>query len=168
MSIDEIVSKIASAKWFSQVGLFPAREGMQPIRNLAAWDRDTFAADTDAYHAGIAAQMDWLPTTRDQVDPFYGETLRSALVQAGPEAREKVMEVSKQVMKSLRAMENSKLTSGPNDFSEAAIGGAIYCSRMAAMEAVIGNPAVWNDLLELYSSGFWPCGRLPSGDIVVY
>lgn len=168
MNINEMISEIKKAKWFSEVGSYPGGGGKRPIRSLAAWDSNVFAEGIDAHHAEIAAQMDWLPTTRDQSDPFHGESLRNELQEAGPEAKAKVMEAYKQAMKSLGTVEASKLASGQNNFSEAATGAALYCSRMAAMEVVTGKPAIWCDLFEVYCAGYWPCGILPSGDVVVY
>lgn len=141
---------------------------MRPISGLAAWDSPVFPASTDTRHAEIAADMDWLPTNLDQDDPFNGNLLLDALQDAGAQTQALVMDVYKQTMKSLRTMNTSKLISGANDFSEAARGSALYCSRMAAIEAAIGKPAIWCTLLEIYVAGHWPCGRLPDGDIVIY
>ncbi|QWP78950.1 hypothetical protein J5226_11410 [Lysobacter sp. K5869] len=168
MNIEEIALKISAIRWFSNSGSFPGKAGMQPIGDLAAWDSSVFAAGIDTRHAKIAADMDWLPTNRDQDDPFNGNLLLDALRDADPQIQSLVMDIYKQTMESLRVMKASKLTSGANDFSEAARGSALYCSRMATIEAATGKPATWCDLLEIYSAGYWPCGLLPNGDIVVY
>lgn len=168
MNIENLVSKLARAKWFSANGTFSESGGKSPIRSLAAWDSSVFAESIDAYHAAIAAKMDWLPTSKDQVDPFYGDELRNKLHERGAEASAEVMKFYKQVMKSVRNIDGSKLVSGPNDFSEAAVGAALYCARMTAIEVVIGKPGVWGEIFDLYCAGYWPCGRLPDGAIIVY
>jgi len=168
MTLEEIALKISTIKWFSNVGAFPGRAGMQPISDLSAWSELIFAAGIDTRHAIIAADMDWLPTDRSQDDPFNGRVLFDALQEAEAQTQALVKDLYRQTTKSLRTMDSSKLTSGAHDFSEAARGGALYCSRMAAIETAIGKPARWLDLLEIYGAGHWPCGRLPNGDIVVY
>lgn len=166
--MEELFFKLSKIKWFSASGNFHEVVGRKPIRNLAAWDNDVFSKSIDAYHADIAAKMDWLPTSKDQVDPFNEDQLRNRLKEKGGEASGKVLEFCKIAMKSLRNVDRSKFISGPHDYSEAAIGGALYCSRMAVIEVVLEQPAIWNEIFDLYYVGYWPCGLLPGGDIVVY
>jgi hypothetical protein len=78
------------------------------------------------------------------------------------------MEAYKLAMKSLREFEKERLKSGPNDFSEVAKGAALYCVRMAAMESLTDKPGFWTELMYFYSEGYWPCGLLGDGALVVY
>lgn len=168
MNIDEIISDLNRVKWFSKVGKYHERGGEQSIRSLSAWDNINFAMGVDPHHANIAEKMDWLPSSRDGQDPFYGESLYNAIRDASPESKNVIMEVYRLTLVSLRNIDKSKLNSGHNDFSEAAVGAALYCSRMAAAEVVVTQSGVWCDLFNLYIEGYWPCGRMPNGEIVVY
>ena len=168
MNIDFIIFKIAEANWFSVVGTFRDKKGMQSITSLAAWDSDIFSENLNARDTRIAAQMDWLPSSKNQIDPFYGDLLIEKWNEVKPDFEDKVMEIYKKTLYSLRAADISKLTSGPHNYFEVAKGSALYCSRMAAIEIAIDHPSIWNELIDLYIEGYWPCGLLPNGDIVVY
>lgn len=168
MNIDFIIFKIAEANWFSAVGTFRDKKGMQSITSLAAWDSDIFSENLNARDTRIAAQMDWLPSSKNQIDPFYGDLLIEKWNEVKPDFEDKVMEIYKKTLYSLRAADISKLISGPHNYFEVAKGSALYCSRMAAIEIAIDHPSIWNELIDLYIEGYWPCGLLPNGDIVVY
>ncbi|NHZ45053.1 hypothetical protein [Massilia aquatica] len=79
-----------------------------------------------------------------------------------------ILDVCKQAWASLRFAESMKLRSGPNDFTQAAIGAALYRVRMAALEVMADKAGFWCTLLRLYRHGYWPCGVLPDKTIVVY
>lgn len=168
MKIDEVKEMVIHANWFALIGSYQAWQGKLSISHLHAWDSEVFDTTIDSEHVHIAKNMDWLPTSRDQDDPIYGAYLIQELKCIEPEARAKVMDVYKMAMRSLRNVHNVRLVSGPNNFTNAAIGAALYCSKMAAIEAVICKQGEWCDLLRFYSDGYWPCGRMPNGDIVVY
>lgn len=168
MKIDDVKTIVINANWFSSLGLYPAQQGKVRINDLHAWDSNAFSASVDPEHARISEMMDWLPTTKDQEDPIYGTFLLDEFKKVTPESRLQVMDLYKEALKSLRHVSREKLVSGSNDFTEAAIGAALYCSRMAAIEVAIGKQEIWCHLLGLYGEGHWPCGRMPNGDIVVY
>ena len=158
----------AGVNWFSQVGTYPGGAGRQAIQSLLAWDAEHVGAQVDARHAEIAVHMDWLPTGYDQDDPFLGGLLTQKLKGAGSTNQTQVMDACKQAMRALRQLDASGLVSGPHDYSQAARGAALYAVRMAAIETVLSMPGIWSQLLSLYLMGYWPCGRLPNGDVVVY
>ncbi|WP_133858909.1 hypothetical protein [Comamonas sp. JUb58] len=168
MNIDSLIFKIAEANWFSAVGAFGCKKGMQSITSLAAWDSDIFSGNLNTSDAIIAAQMDWLPSSKDQVDPFYGNLLIEKWGEVKLNFENNIMEIYRKTLHSLRMANNSKLTSGPHNYFEVAKGSALYCSRMAAIEIAIDHPSIWNELINLYIEGYWPCGLLPNGDVVVY
>ncbi|SJN58283.1 hypothetical protein VR7878_02755 [Vibrio ruber DSM 16370] len=168
MTYDELIEKLMNMNWFSNVGQFSrVDESKISLPNFSAWDSATFSPDLDEKLASIAANMDWLPTTRDQIDPVNGNKLKNELKNI-PNGKEMVMDAYKLAMKSLRNFDKSKFKSGSNDFSEAAKGSALYCVRMAAIESLICQPGFWSELLDLYSDGYWPCGVLHNKIIVVY
>ncbi len=159
-------SRIVAADWFSRLGSFREQPGRRAIANLSAWDAAVFAPDTDPRLAAIAAEMDWLPASKDEPDPFHADVLASRL-ERSDSAR--VLDVCRAAMKSLRgATRRDALRSGPHDYAGAAERAALHCVRMAAIETVLGTPGPWNEVLALYLAGHWPCGILPGGDLVVY
>lgn len=168
MKINEVKEMVKYANWFALLGSYQAQQGRLSISHLHAWDFDVFDASIDSKHMYIAENMDWLPTTRDQEDPIYGVDLIQAFKSFEPEVRAQVMDVYREAMKSLRNIHSIHLVSGSNNFTDAAIGAACYCSKMAAIETVIDKQGVWCDLLYFYNHGYWPCGVMPNGGIVIY
>ncbi|QSI29787.1 hypothetical protein GNX71_09410 [Variovorax sp. RKNM96] len=166
--MENLKEKIKSANWFAAIGTYPGGVGKRSIKNLHAWDETIFKVGLDQEHAAIAEEMDWLPSTKDEIDPFYGDSLRHALDLKNSNYKEDLKEVYSIALKSLRHIEESKLISGPHNYVEVAKGAALYCSRMAAVEVVVGRPGVWCDLLDIYCQGYWPCGRLKNGTLIVY
>ena len=168
-TLDALTSRIAAADWFSRLGAYRATEGRLALRDLSAWDGTSFTPDTDPSAQAIAQDMDWLPTSREQPDPFDTAGLPARDARVDQAACAQVLEVCRITLKSLRqSTARGGLRSGPNDFTVAAEGAALYCARKAAIEIVLGEPGPWTGLLDLYLAGHWPCGLMPSGDVVVY
>lgn len=168
MNIEEIRAAIIQANWFESVGQYTECDGRLALKDLSAWDSLTFASNIDSFHAKVASQMDWLPSSRDSQDPIHFKKLIEKLDRWGVQYREVSMEVYKVALQSLRSVDNQKLRSGPNDFTEAAKGAALYCVRMAALEALANEPGFWLTALQLYCAGYWPCGLMPGNKLVVY
>ena len=167
MKYDELIDQLNTINWFSKVGQFDGGERKIAIPDLTAWDSPEFSPNLDKNIAYIASNMDWLPTTRDQDDLINGDALKKAL-HSVPDGKNLVMSAYKLALKSLREFDKEKFKSGPNDFSEAAKGAALYCVRMTAMESLIGKPGFWSELFNFYSEGYWPCGMLDDGVLVIY
>jgi hypothetical protein len=167
MKINKFIRVLSAVNWFSKVGEFEEKQGMISIPNLEAWDSSEFRPGLDKKLAKIAAEMDWLPTTRDQIDPIYGDKLKLGL-RAIPEGSKQVLMAYKLAMSSLRNIDKRSFISGPNDFTEAAKGAALYAVRMAAIESLMDKPGFWTDIFNCYSKGYWPCGLINSRIVVVY
>lgn len=167
MKYDELIEKLNRINWFSKVGQFDGDERKTAIPSLAAWDSVEFSPELDKSIIRIVSNMDWLPTTRDQENPINGDALRKSLSSV-KDGKKLVMDAYKLAMRSLREFDKEKFKSGSNDFSEAAKGAALYCVRMAAMEALISKPGFWTELFDSYSEGYWPCGILNDGTVVIY
>ena len=139
--------------WFGALGSYRAQPGQLALAGLHAWD---------------SARMTWLPTSRDQPDPIHGEALLQLLKQNGAPWREQVMANYKLALQSLRAVRDQTISSGPHDFTPAAIGAALYCVRMASLEILADQRGFWCKALALYRDGHWPCGLLHDGALVVF
>jgi len=168
MSRDEIKLVIATSNWFSALGRYAGSKDRLSLADLHAWDQSIFTARTDKCEGAIAGNMEWLPSSRDQEDPIHGIELISLLEKTNPGYASTVLDLHKSALISLRAVPENSIMSGPNDFTQAAIGSALYCVRMAALESLANVPGFWCDVLKLYSDGFWPCGLMPDRRLVVY
>ncbi len=155
MTLEDLSTMIAEARWFDRVGKCDGRGDSLPLSAVASTDT-----------------WDWLPTSREQPDPVHRDTLAELVEAEGktPERQQAELSAAKQAMTSLRRvpMCHPMLNDGPHDYTTAARGAAVYAARMAAREIVAGFPGFWCQVMDLYHSGYWPCGRMDDGRLVVY
>ena len=171
MNLEELRRTIESARWFSMLGQFTPHNDFVRIGNLQAWASAAPGRPQDSEQDAIADDMEWLPSTQSQEDPIHG----SALIQLARKLRVEDplkrarTEFYKTTLDSLgQQMTHSPLlTVGAHDFSDAAKGSALFAVRMAVTEILTGREGFWCSLIPLYQAGFWPCGRLTSGRVVV-
>jgi hypothetical protein len=145
VTLVELQSMIATTQWFTRCGQFVAQPG--------AVSREAVESSDD---------WDWLPTSRDQMDPIHQNTLSEVAAAMGIDAqrREAELAAARTCMASMRTVPDSVpvFVHGPHDSTNAAKGGAEFASRMAAREVVVGREDFWCRTLHLYYAGYWPCG----------
>jgi hypothetical protein len=145
MSLIELEAQIASASWFDRCGQFPGGPGTVPLATVAASD-----------------DWDWLPTSHQQADPIHGDELVTELRHTGSDQarREAELAIAKCVWSALRSVPDQvpALIDGPHNYTPAAKSGAVYAARMAARELLVGRPTIWCSAVQLFISGYWPCG----------
>lgn len=145
MSLDTLKTQIASAAWFSRCGQFPGEPDAVPLAAVSGAD-----------------DWNWLPTSREQPDPIHGDRLVVELDRAGNQESRRAaeLEITKVVLTSMRSIPDKlpALVDGPHDFTLAAKAGAAFAARMAIRELMVGHPAMWCRVIQLYVAGYWPCG----------
>jgi hypothetical protein len=169
MTIEELKGHIRQADWFAKLGKFQEREGTLALRTLEAWRSADAAADE--HHSYIAENMRWLPSQSSEADPIHGGSLKALAEETGraEEVKRLSLEVYRLTLASLRTVAASPLLrAGPHDFNPAARNAASYTTRMAASEICLDRRGLWCSLVPVFGEGFWPCGIMPDGKIVVY
>ena len=165
LTIDELIETLKQARWFESLGRFPREPGYIGIRSLAAWADPPVGATAEELR--ISEQMDWLPTTFDQNDPFGSGAVRDGIADQGS-LRAEILRVQQVALETMRGLPDHPLLHvGAHSFEKPAVGAARYCVRMVVIEVTGHAPAAWSRLLGLYVRGHWPCGILPGGDVVV-
>jgi len=166
MDLEEISSLIATTKWFSRLGDVDVDPSFVRIPNLKPWATDE---TQDAVFEKIADEMEWLPSSREEVDPVHKGALqkRAEAVGKRQEISAQALEAYKKTLAALRTSPEAALRIGPHDFTGAARGAALYAVYQAAYEVALEQPDFWCRILKVYQSGHWPCGLLPDGRIVV-
>jgi hypothetical protein len=168
MTLEELESLLLEANWFEHLAEPLVTSGpFVSISSLAPW-ADLSTGDETLEE--IADKMDWLPSSRDQHDPIYGESLEERSEQLGKreDFSRRSLDIYKKALTSLRRFEgHPALRIGPHDFTEAARGAALFASRRAAYEILLGDSGLWCSILSVYQQGHWPCGILPNSNIVV-
>lgn len=167
MNIAELESLIANAGWFEHLTEPVSATGFVQIPCLDPWAKIPTGDDR---LEEIADRMDWLPTSRDQDDPIHGKALEERSEQLGrhKENSRQSLDIYKRALASLRdSARHPALKAGPNDFTDAAHGAALFASRRAAYEVLLEDCGFWCSVLNQYRDGHWPCGLLPDGTVVV-
>lgn len=167
MTIEELQLLIENTVWFEHLAEPATPNGFVHIASLNPWANIPTGDDR---LEEIADQMDWLPSSRDQDDPIHGRSLEERSDQLGKkqEHSRQSLETYKAALSSLRKFDgHAAFKAGPHDFTEAARGAAVYAARRAAYEVLLDDCGFWCSVMNIYSEGRWPCGILPSGEVVV-
>jgi hypothetical protein len=167
MTIDDLDCLVKETMWFSRLGEPDVENACIRISTLAPWANQPTG---DEALERVADQMDWLPSSRDQDDPIHGHSLEQRAEALGKkrEFAQQSLGVYKTTLAALRNFEgHPALKVGPHDFTEATRGAALFASRRAAYEILLGEPGFWCRVMKIYHSGHWPCGVLPNKQIVV-
>jgi hypothetical protein len=164
---DQFSALIQSAPFFENVGTASSDNGTVALSSLAPWGDQANALEKDSR---IADEMDWLPTVRDQADPFYpnGVESEASSEDALTAAKSYRIKVYKAVLARLRSADLSQLKAGVNNFEEAAKGAISYALGNAATEVALGLDGKWQEVAEVYFNGNWPCGVTKAGKLVVF
>lgn len=140
MDIDQFLLDIKKIDWLNSAN---------PIRSVLESDYD----------------WEWLPTSKDQVDPFHssGQTIRNS------RTKESIRAVYKTTLRSLCSIDDNhpKLQDGPHNFTEAFKGAALFATRHAAIEHLTDAQKKWTKILDWYKKGRWPCGVKKDGSLVL-
>lgn len=163
---DQFLALIQITRFFENVGRASSNNGVVALSSLAPWGDEANASEKDNF---IADEMDWLPTARDQTDPFYPNGVESVASNedALKAAKSYRMEVYKAVLVRLRGTDLNQLKAGANNFEEAAKGAVAYALRNAATEVALGVEGKWLKVAAVYFNGNWPCGVTKEGKLVV-
>jgi hypothetical protein len=144
--ISELIEIIDNAPWFSKIK--PINEVLNTVE---CWE--------------------WLPTSRDQVDPIHGNRMKVRATELIGDSERRKIEMSV-VQAAIKAMQNSPanlaaLISGPDNYIESAKAAAVFATRMASREIILSEPGFWCNVIHEYSKGFWPCGVNEKGELIV-
>lgn len=157
-NVDEELNRILNANFFSNMGKGGANTGsIIYIENV----KKVFLEPSDADFVGHYAEVEWLPTSPTQIDPFYDAPKNSRdLVSVR-------MTVNKAVLAATKNIDKSQFISGPHDFNVAARNGICFAFRQYVTEQYYDLGEVWHDIVKFYYSGRWPVGYFKNGLIVI-
>lgn len=168
MTILELKDKASRSAFFSNLGTPADSIAVVKLSSLDPWGKESVATFEDL---AVANDLEWLPSSPDQGDPFYGSELEIRLTASGigEHARLLRKEVRALVMRSTSGKTFSLLKSGSHDFNVPARRAAVDAFARAVNEALLGIDGWWCQIVRIYADGHWPCGRKKSdGRIVVY
>lgn len=147
--IESLIKRIATTDFFSRMGCDPDPvDGVIYIRDVLK----VFIEPEDSYFQGCYKNLEWLPTSPSQDDPF------NSFPKPPKELVDWRISVSKAVMQSIKGSSKDKFITGAHDFSLAARNGACFAFRQYVSESYYRAPGTWSKVVELYLSGRWPAG----------
>ncbi|KAA0995018.1 hypothetical protein FQ192_11730 [Pseudomonas sp. ANT_J12] len=149
MDIDEELIKIERGDFFSNMGT----AGLTDSALIYIGDvRKVFVEPSMSEFEGYYDDVEWLPTSPTQPDPFYN------LPKPPSDLVAMRMKVNKAVMAATKNLDKNKFTCAPHDFSHAARNGVCFAFRQYVSEEYYGLDDKWGTIVELYYKGHWPVG----------
>jgi hypothetical protein len=167
VDLEDLSALAIEAPWFSKLGEPDVASEYVRIPTLAPW---TNQQTGDEALEQIGDQMVWLPSSWEQDDPIHGRSLEERSETLGKKQgfSQQSLAIYKTTLTALRKFDgHPALKMGPHDFTEAARGAALFAVRRAAYEVLLGEPGFWCRLMKVYRAGHWPCGILPTKQVVV-
>ncbi|MCF5715940.1 hypothetical protein ACDH53_26515 [Pseudomonas tremae] len=149
MGIDAELATIEKSCFFSKMGvLLPDEERIISIENV----RKVFVEPSELDFKGCYDEVEWLPTSPTQDDPFY------ELPKSPKELTELRIKINKAVMAATKSLEKNSFLCAPHDFSVAARNGICFAFRQYVSERYYGLGDHWKEIVEIYYKGHWPIG----------
>ena len=106
MNVEDLFSLIPTTKWFSRLGEPDVDSGFVRIPNLKPWATDE---KQEAALEKIADEMEWLPSSREEVDPIHKGALKQRAEALGirEETSAQTIRACKLILASLRTSSNA-------------------------------------------------------------
>jgi len=158
LDVEKLIDDIARTDFFSSMGKAPdVVEGVVYVESVFR----VFIEPLESDFAGAYKDLEWLPTTPTQDDPF------NSFPKPPKELADARLKVSKAVMQSVKGVAKDKFLSGAHDFSLAARNAACFAFRQYVSEVYYGGDGAWSKIVGLYFSGRWPVGYAGDKLIVI-
>lgn len=158
MNIDAELKRIEESRFFSNMGISLSEEGgIIRIENV----RKVFVEPSKLDFQGCYDEVEWLPTSPTQDDPFY------ELPKPPEELTALRVKINKSVMSATRGLEKGSFLCGSHDFSAAARNGICFAFRQYVSERYYGHGDHWKQIVDIYYKGHWPVGFTKSKLVVI-
>lgn len=158
LDVEKLIYDIARIDFFSSMGKAPDMvEGVVYIESVFR----VFVEPLESDFAGTYKDLEWLPTTPTQDDPF------NSFPKPPKDLADARLRVSKAVLQSVKRGAKDKLVSGAHDFGLAARNAACFAFRQYVSEIHYGGGGAWSKIVGLYFSGRWPVGYAGGKLIVI-
>ncbi|MCE0975759.1 hypothetical protein [Pseudomonas putida] len=158
LDFEKLTDEIGRANFFSKMGGVPDK--VENIIYIESVFR-VFIEPVESEFLGAYENLEWLPTTPTQDDPF------KSFPKPPKDLVDLRLRVSKAVMQSVKKVPKDKFLSGAHDFSLAARNAACFAFRQYVSECYYGEESAWLRIVELYFSGRWPVGYSKNKLIVI-
>lgn len=157
-NLEKELKKIQETAFFKNMGVScPSDSATIYIKDV----NKVFVSPSDMDFRGRYAEVEWLPTSPTQADPFYSFSKNTQ------ELTSLRMAMNKAVMAATKIMDKNQFVARPHDFSVAARNGACFAFRQYAAEQYYDLGDVWERIVEFYYAGHWPVGYFKNGLVII-
>jgi hypothetical protein len=160
---------IQQAPWFGRMGQARASNVILPAQDLTGYAQG--GPWEELRNLPPSLSITWLPTTRDQGDPFWGDQLSVEAVKADrvAQVRDATLRVFGLTLSRLRVLDgDARFTVGEHVLVESARGAALHAMRNLVREVALEKPGEWTRLGALFLDGYWPLAVLGDGRALVF
>jgi hypothetical protein len=158
IDIDEELIKIERGDFFSNMGA----DGLKDSALIYKGDIRKVFVEPSVFEFGrYYDDVEWLPTSPTQPDPFYN------LPKPPSDLVAMRMKVNKAVMAATKNLDKNKFTCVPHDFSLAARNGVCFAFRQYVSEEYYGLGDRWAKIVDVYYKGHWPVGFCKNKLVVI-
>lgn len=158
IDIDEELIRIERCDFFSNMG---ADESKDSALIYIGDVRNVFVEPSVSEFEGYYDDVEWLPTSPTQPDPFYN------LPKPASDLVAMRMKVNKAVMAATKNLDKNKFICVPHDFSLAARNGVCFAFRQYVSEEYYGLGDRWAKIVGVYYKGHWPVGFCKNKLVVI-
>lgn len=167
-----VLDLVSSARWLENLGRCVGGDGVNAVTDeqfqatIRAVNALEFGLPIDPLDEAALPAFEWLDEELEQREQSLSNEARIAdQERALAAARSEAIRLA---MASLRnTTEPPLLKVGPTNTVGGARQMALVACRVAATEAVLGQPGLGFQLLRLFHQGQWPFGRAENGDLLV-
>jgi hypothetical protein len=153
-NVDREIERISSCAFFKEMGRQGnTSEGLIFLANVG----EAFVVPTDSDSIGEYNDIEGLPITATQHDPFY---MFSGFPDELVDIR---LRINKAVMAATRGLDSRLFKWGRYDFTTAARNGICYAFRQYAAEQYLAAVDRWAIIISMYCAGRWPVGYWQKG-----
>lgn len=158
MDILDELKRIDSANFFSALGNRDLDEAdIMFAENVSA----AFISPLDDQLRGCHKEVEWLPSSPTQSDPFY------RLDKPTKELTALRKEINKGVTVAIRGIDNKQFICPPHDFSAVAKHAICFAFRQLVTERYFSLGDKWDRITTLYYAGHWPVGVIHHKYLVI-
>lgn len=158
IDINEYLENITNADFFSKMGVQDLHEDYVILIEDV---KKVFIEPSDIEFKGFYKDVEWLPTSPTQDDPFYKKQMNPK------DVIELRREITKYVMIATEKIDKNKFISTPHDFSVAARNAICFAFRQSITEQYFNLGHKWKSIVEIYYAGHWPVGYAKDKIIVI-
>ena len=158
IDVDEEIIEIRKCSFFSSLGV---SETVDSTLIYIGSVKEAFVEPSVQAFEGLYNDVEWLPSSPNQPDPFYN------LPKPPSDLVAMRMKINKVVLAATNSFDKSRFRCAPHDFSVVARNAVCFAFRQYMSEQYYGLGDQWARIVTLYGKGHWPVGFCENKLVVI-